>query len=464
MTADTKDANSKDLRSSFWLLADNSFDLATEPGHLASFTAYLKHALLFHHRIAISDSLLINAPNWRRALQADPEMCNYLATEGGIEIARGCEGGRLVELTELRDRLKERGSWNIAFNADPTSFSSKDDLIPLERFAQRREYELSQVRGYYTDMVTGLTLRPEFLDAMGDDADAVCQAINALVEEHGFLTQTFIERDPPNSDSLKKRIGSDAWERVKPRLFEFERAYHCTAVPALLEADIIFSQEHERQRQILRTVAEDKLVGSVDLSRGAKSLYEAALVATPIKKIKELRESGEFGEFQGRLHALRAPILAKDPKLPDALSELYCVLADYHRLIDSRLALVRYLQTGSQWLDRWLLRGYLIGGYWTVRMGASMLSTTRRRTAVAQVALNQISKDWARYAKDACAIYAAVDGYRPIEDKLDSYARTVKSHAGRQILSASAGTHTVDAVLEIGSKSHTAYKGDLEVP
>ncbi len=61
-------------RPSFWLFADNSVDLASNLKKTGRFLAYLKHALLFHEKLLLSDSLVVNTPNLRRVLQLDPDL------------------------------------------------------------------------------------------------------------------------------------------------------------------------------------------------------------------------------------------------------------------------------------------------------------------------------------------------------------------------------------------------------
>jgi hypothetical protein len=52
-----------------------------------TFVAFLKHSLLFHEHLLLSDSLVVNTPNLRRAMQADPDLREYL-TKGCLVIAR----------------------------------------------------------------------------------------------------------------------------------------------------------------------------------------------------------------------------------------------------------------------------------------------------------------------------------------------------------------------------------------
>jgi hypothetical protein len=213
-------------RASFWLFADNSFDLAMDFRRIGSFVAYMKHSLLFHERLLLSDSLAVNTPNFRRAIQQDRLLREYMA-EGAVVIAQRKEEGKIVDLTELRNQLGN--SMNQGFHSDRSVFDASDDLIELQNAAASRlyTYELSEISGYYTEKVKALTTDQLFLDKLGGDAHRVCQIINRQIEEHGSIDQTFLERqDPGNPDRLSTQLGNEIWQRVWRTIFEFERPYH----------------------------------------------------------------------------------------------------------------------------------------------------------------------------------------------------------------------------------------------
>jgi hypothetical protein len=368
---------------SFWLLADNSVDLGSNLDRTGTFVAFLKHSLLFHERLLLSDSLVVNTPNFRRAIQADPALREYM-TKDCLVIARRKQerSEEFVELIALRESFLPKKSMNGGFDPEPTLFLADEDLLQLQRFASPVPYELSQVSGYYTASLKELLGDRRFLDPLGVDADTVCEAILQRIDKHGYVDQTFFKPGLP--ESLPTIVGETIWNRHSTTVHDFETAYYSNAIPATVGADVVFSHEHARQREILRHLGTEK-PGSVriDLSREAKSLYEAALSAMTAARLARLRESDEFKEFQKTLKKLRSIQVIDDPELDLAVQEIYVALDEYHRRIDDELRMRRFFDRGSRLLDRWNLRGFLKDGAWLLRIGAEAVSRKPVRAVVA---------------------------------------------------------------------------------
>lgn len=149
------------LPAAYWLLADNSSGLGVRADLIGTFVASLKHALLFHDRILLSDSLVVNTPNFRQAIQADPQLRAYLAS-GCLVIARRKAGDQFLDLIELREKFKANDSRNPGFDSCPRSFLLDDDLRDLQRFASAVPYEPEAAREHYTNSIGSLTADPRF--------------------------------------------------------------------------------------------------------------------------------------------------------------------------------------------------------------------------------------------------------------------------------------------------------------
>src|SRR5205814_646968 len=114
--------------------------------------------------------------------QADPDLRKYIA-DGCLVIARRVRNDQFVELIELRDSFRPRGSMNVGFDGDPRPFLLDDDLTDLQKFASSIPYDLNEVSGYYTSSIRNLTHDRAFLALLGADADRICQAILKRIQE-----------------------------------------------------------------------------------------------------------------------------------------------------------------------------------------------------------------------------------------------------------------------------------------
>jgi hypothetical protein len=434
-------------RPSFWLLADNSVSLGGDLKRIGTFVASLKHALMFHERILLSDSLVVNTPNFRRAIQADKELRDYMAA-GSLVIARRKQGERLIELTELRENLLVNGSVNPGFDKDDMPFRVGDDLEYLQKFAPTVPYDVSTTRDHYTDSIKALTVDVRFRRALGEDADTVCRAILERIKDKQYLDQTFLAKTGP--DSLAHVLGEEVWNRTASTINEYQKAFYYSAIPTLVGADIAFSEEHERQRRILRRIDANGNGGiaRVDLSRGAKSLYEAVLSNLSARKLKRLRDSSEFQDFQRQIIRLQQFSGIDDPALEAVAQDTHAALHAYHQRIDKDLAILRYFQQGSALLDQWNLKGILQGGEWLLRFGAKPISDGKvRATLVTSVAellhLGSIAP--------FIVYYYSLAGKNPVEEKLDRLPDLVEAHDRRRSL-ASSSTARIEAEVDIAPR------------
>jgi hypothetical protein len=308
-------------RPSCWLFADNTIDIGQNLSRAASFSAYLKHALLFHDRLIIGDSNVVNTPNFRFAMQADVPFRKYLA-ESCLDVASRIKGDQFLELRALREELRANQLMNVGFDIDPHIFRADDDLIDLSR-ANQIPYNLISAGEYYTDKMRDFMYDPIFAKTLGGDAERVSQAILDAISERGTLQQRFFEPRAPGS--LKEILGEEIWHRSGQHIRGFEIAFYRNSIPAQVQADIIFSNEHRRDREVLRGIGVNEGMGiiRIDLSRGAKGIYESALSRLSIPKLAVLRGSEEFKEFQRALIALQAVGTMYDPRLEPLIQNVY---------------------------------------------------------------------------------------------------------------------------------------------
>jgi hypothetical protein len=445
---------------SFWLLADNSVDLGTNLDRTGTFVAFLKHSLLFHERLLLSDSLVVNTPNLRRAMQVDPDLREYV-TKGCLVIARRKQerSDALVELIELRESFLPKKSMNGSFDREPALFLADEDLLQLQRFASSVPYELSQVSGYYTTSIEELLGDRRFLDPLGGDADKICEAIVQRIDKHGYVDQTFFKPGLP--ESLPTILGEAVWNRHSTTINDFEGAYYRNAIPATVGADVVFSHEHARQRAILRHLGTQR-AGSIriDLSREAKSLYEAALSTLTAAKLAHLRESDEFAEFQRNLRKLQSIQVMDDPRLDLAVQEIYVALDEYHRLIDDELRMRRFFDRGSRLLDRWNLRGFLNDGAWLLRTGAEAAS----RKAVRAVVATSLAAIVHPGLSALFLKYYALGGIKKVEKTFDELPAKLTAWEKRR-MNVSTRVAQVDGHLEIAPRAFKdSIYGEADLP
>jgi len=442
---------------SYWLLADNSIDLGSNMARTGTFVAYLKHALLFHQRLLLSDSLVVNTPNLRVALQADPGLREYLVS-GALVIARRMHerDDRLLELIEIRDRLRPRGM-NPGFESDHMPFVEDSDLLQLQRVARSLPYELPTVSGYYTDSVKRLLTDDRFLDLLGSDSGIVVGEIRRRIEERQYLDQTFFER--PGPGSLEEAVGKEVWARRAGIIQSFEASYYRNAIPALLDADVIFSHEHATHRRIVRRIGPEGAGATVhvDLSRGSKTLYERALSALSTSGLARLRASDEFVEFQRKLRSLRLIDSIEDPGLDVTVRETCAALYAYHERIDEALRFRRAVDRGTRLLDGWHLRGFLKNGAWLLRLGTDLLSKKPVRATVVTGLASIVCPGYS----DIFLKYYALGGVPGIEKRLDALPSRLEGAERRQ-RNISESLDPVEASVEIAPKifADSIYGGE----
>jgi hypothetical protein len=235
-------------------------------------------------------------------------------------------------------------------------------MLDLGYFASTVPYDPVATRDHYTNSIRSLTVDPRFRGALGDDADVVCDAILKRIQERGYLDQTYLGL-PAGPDSLAAILKENIWKRVEPTIFAFQTAFYYSAIPTMVGADIVFSAEHERQRRILRHIDADGAGGAtrVDLSRGAKSLYEAVLSNMSARRLERLRKTAEFKEFQKRLRQLQCLTDINAVELEPAAQDIYIALRAYHRRIDEELSVFAILPARHRVPRRMEFEGHLEG-------------------------------------------------------------------------------------------------------
>jgi hypothetical protein len=227
-------------------------------------------------------------------------------------------------------------------------------------------------------------------------------------------------------------------------------SYYRNAIPVQLDTDVIFSQEHDGLRRILRGIdlVEDKggRTARVDLSRGSTSMYENLLSDLSVKQLSYIRRSSQFICFQQGLSTLQTVVSMDDPDLEKAITDVYVALHDYHRFIDGRLAWSRRAQEGTAALDDWHLSGFLRGGAWTLRMGAKFISKAKLRVFVATSLAGLLSGNAQQLAEAALGLYFAT-GNNAAEAWLDGLSDRIAAREAKEQLAT--GRHdAIQAVVD----------------
>ncbi|EPR43441.1 hypothetical protein dsx2_2292 [Desulfovibrio sp. X2] len=408
---------------SFWLFADNSSKFGAFEDSYKSFLAHLKHALLFHDQILLTDSLIVNTPNLRRVFQREEELTRYISRES-IVVARRIENEKFLDLIELRERLRTGNSINPGFQSDSDTFLNDNDLTQLNKSSNTVAYNLSRASKIYSSNILSLTNNISFLQKLGPHATIVADAIISRMEEKGCITQSFLF--PRSNDSIKHVVGEDVWSEIAKPVTEYQEAYYRATMPMLTGADTIYPKHLKGDRQILgKNDQQNEFVETpvgIDFTRSGNKMYESILETISTETLKELRESEQFKIFQKSLSSLREYSNVQSDGLEEKLQTAYAALDSYHDLIDRKLRITRYLNYGSARLDGWVLRGFLKGGQWMLRLALSKISDKKVRTASMIAAGGLIHEK----VQQAITIYYLAGGYKPLEDKFDNLSKYEK--------------------------------------
>jgi hypothetical protein len=407
--------------SSYWLLAEPTHEasLAYGAANLGKFNAYLKHALLFQPELMLSDSTVVNSPNFRRTIQGDSDLLEMLA-DGALSIARRRDDGKLMPLIEVRGSLVAGSGMNPGFD-DRKVFYCNSDLDVLEDSRITKKYDLSDLSSYYTTSIQALLEDGTFTEQLGMDRDPICDAIRTRIRDEGRLDQRFFCRDEPGH--LSDMVGPDVWDRCKAVVRSFDNAYYRSGIPLRLGADIVFSENDMELRRILRrnsTIAPEGPV-RLDLARDTKTLYEAVLTAAPARKLARLRKTDEFAAFQKSLAALQTIDDVFAPTLQSYIQAAYESLEAYHHVIDDELRILRFFTTGTCFLDRFILRGFARTGGWVLRMGPSLADFVP--PTIAALFLKH------EYAAGAISCYGFLRALPAIKEKAENLELTSKADA-----------------------------------
>lgn len=233
-----------DGRKAFWLLADDRLSLGSDRRNEDQMRACLKHTLLFHPYIVISDSYAIKNYNFRSLIKKDDQVRKIIESQMVIVACR-TSSDRRQSLHTVRDRTP--------LGEGPPEFTSEEyrsnlELDFLEAHAPKFKYDLAKVGMFYTQSTRDLFAGPRALAAL-DHNDNALRILNEVIAElsqgDGLLRLAQFHYGTGDvAKAFSARSGLD-WAPIEPAVKRLARAHYVTALPTLLETDAVYARAHE---------------------------------------------------------------------------------------------------------------------------------------------------------------------------------------------------------------------------
>ncbi|RAJ92971.1 hypothetical protein [Aliidiomarina maris] len=329
--------------AAYWMLADTEVPLSWDPNQLQRFESLLKHALLFNHRLMISDTQAVNCVNLRRLLQQGGGFHELLHRDVFEVAIRTEANGQQASLVDLRDNFAARGINRFASD----DFLRNDDLDIIQRTSNVRPYELSNLSQLYTDSVQALLYRDDVKATMTlADRDMFRTFMDAELARNGYLTREFMQNTMAAMMCAEQH--DDIWGRHHQVIRKISDAPYITALPQVLSASPIYSPRHQSSFDFVYGVAGASLGSGSSPDSGVDSGVDSG--SDKVFSISSaLNLSGyELGLRQltpDDIFDLRGSIACRDyldaitQSVSDVnqLDEIYEKLAAYQEVIDTRI-------------------------------------------------------------------------------------------------------------------------------
>lgn len=336
-------------RRAFWLLADDRLALGSDELNERRMRAHVKHTLLFHPRIVISDSYVIKSYNLRRLIKFDEQMQEIIKLEMIVLACRDSHEGRM-SLRAVRDRTPP-GEGPREFSDE--EYRSDEELDFLESWALKQRYSLPDISRHYTRSTRELFGSERALEVLNYDETAL-QILNEVIEERCEqgegslrLAQFFYGHAEGIPRLFSKRSGLD-WAPFKAPVEELAWTHYLTGLPTLLKTDAVYAREHARAFELAwkrpRVVQGEQPVRFQ--SRLGLDAFVAGLALLEVEDIVRLR-----GTDEGRSYERLISERSRELKL---IKE---IMLAYQRRIEDQIILRHdQLRLGSSEGAQWLLR------------------------------------------------------------------------------------------------------------
>ena len=212
--------------------------------------AHIKHTLLFHPHIVISDSYAIKNYNFRSLLRTDPQL-QQIVIQQMVMLACRVENEVQQTLNAVRDRTPS-GEGPPEFTDE--EYRSDAELDLLETYAQKMPYCINEVANHYTRSTRDIFAGRQALEALGGD-EAVLTTLNEVIDEisdAGAIPLRLAQFHYGTGDVARRfsaRTGTD-WAQWEEAVTKLARASYVTALPTLLKTDAVYAKTHAEAFEI----------------------------------------------------------------------------------------------------------------------------------------------------------------------------------------------------------------------
>ena len=222
---------------SYWLLSDDRLPLCNKPENYDLFKAHLKHSILFNPEMIVPDSYIINNLNFRRLIRQDKSI-QELISDKIIRIA-----------IRKNDKLKNNTLINVRNEmlntVKPKEFSTKeyclnDELEILDHSSEYINYSISDVSKRYTEMVSDIFSgeKSEKILENNQIFELIKKMTAEKIDEKGKIGRAFYYYE------VKKYLSKKNWRKYHKKIIDLANAPYLTALPSLVGADPVYSNEH----------------------------------------------------------------------------------------------------------------------------------------------------------------------------------------------------------------------------
>ncbi len=286
-------------RISYWLLCDDRLALGrlVENSHL--FVAHLKHSLLFHPQLAISDSYAVNNYNFRRSLKADSEV-RQLVRDQMIWIASRVTHDRRMTLHEFRDSMKPE---SVPPEFGALEYRRNEELDLLEASAPKSAYSLQEVANRYGSTVSGVFASPIAEGAIAnlrlfEEINKIIGELATESPERIKLSYFYYDREENLAGAVRSRVPEVDWQDYESKIRELAQVPYITSLPSVLGIPPIYAKDHAQAFNIIagRSNNSDRLIRFPFSSRFGLQSFAKGLALLSRDSIHRLLDSDEGRE------------------------------------------------------------------------------------------------------------------------------------------------------------------------